>query len=76
MPAALRITASIGVAAFPADARTASELLERADGAMYHSKRTGRDGVSYAGGAGFVRLERGEARGEGWREAAAAEERA
>ncbi|HYW52537.1 MAG TPA: GGDEF domain-containing protein [Dongiaceae bacterium] len=61
------ISASIGVAAFPADASTASELLERADAAMYHSKHTGRDGVSFLGatgeperldsgpGAGFVR---------------------
>jgi diguanylate cyclase (GGDEF)-like protein len=46
---AVRITASIGVAAHPADARSANELLERADEAMYHSKRTGRDGVSYVG---------------------------
>jgi diguanylate cyclase (GGDEF)-like protein len=42
------ITASIGVAAYPADATSASALLERADAAMYHSKHTGRDGVSYA----------------------------
>lgn len=41
------ITASIGVAAFPSDARSAEELLERADAAMYHSKRAGRDRVSY-----------------------------
>ena len=43
----IRVTASIGVAAFPADASTASELLERADAAMYHAKATGRDGVCY-----------------------------
>jgi diguanylate cyclase (GGDEF)-like protein len=43
------ITASIGVAAFPVDGRTPSELLERADEAMYHSKRTGRNAVSYFG---------------------------
>ena len=43
----IRVTASIGVAAFPADARTASELLERADAAMYHAKATGRDGLAY-----------------------------
>jgi diguanylate cyclase (GGDEF)-like protein len=42
------ISASIGVAAFPADAQTPSTLLERADEAMYHCKRTGRNGVSYA----------------------------
>ncbi|HEX3465901.1 MAG TPA: GGDEF domain-containing protein [Candidatus Elarobacter sp.] len=59
--ASLRVTASIGVAAFPADAVTASELLERADAAMYHSKETGRDGVSYRGlDGGFVRLRREE----------------
>jgi diguanylate cyclase (GGDEF)-like protein len=44
---AVRVTASIGVAAYPADATDASELLERADAAMYHAKRTGRDGVAY-----------------------------
>ena len=43
----LRITASIGVAAFPPDASTANDLLEQADAAMYHTKRTGRNGVSY-----------------------------
>lgn len=43
------ITASIGVAAFPADATTPQGLLERADELMYHSKRSGRDAVSYAG---------------------------
>ncbi len=43
----IEITASIGVAAFPRDARTAEDLLERADAAMYHSKRSGRNRVSY-----------------------------
>jgi diguanylate cyclase (GGDEF)-like protein len=42
------ITASIGVAAYPYDAADASELLEIADAAMYHSKRSGRDRVSFA----------------------------
>jgi diguanylate cyclase (GGDEF)-like protein len=44
----LPITASIGVASLPYDARDANELLEVADAAMYHSKRTGRDRVSFA----------------------------
>jgi diguanylate cyclase (GGDEF)-like protein len=44
----LRITASVGVASFPYDAREANELLEVADAAMYHSKRNGRDRVSFA----------------------------
>jgi diguanylate cyclase (GGDEF)-like protein len=48
----LPVTASIGVAAFPYDAASASELLEAADAAMYHSKRTGRDRVSFLTGPG------------------------
>ncbi|HTU70384.1 MAG TPA: GGDEF domain-containing protein [Candidatus Baltobacteraceae bacterium] len=48
----MRITASVGVASFPHDARDANELLEVADAAMYHSKRTGRDRVSFAVNAG------------------------
>lgn len=43
----IQITASIGVATYPHDAATSSELLEVADAAMYHSKRHGRDRVSY-----------------------------
>jgi len=42
-----RITASIGVAAYPLDARDAPGLLERADAAMYHSKRVGRNAVAF-----------------------------
>ncbi len=53
----VRITASLGVAALSADASDASELLECADAAMYHTKQTGRDGVSYVlPGGGFSRL--------------------
>lgn len=48
-PAGVTITASIGVAAYPADAATPNDLLERADEAMYHSKRCGRNAVSYFG---------------------------
>ena len=44
----IRVTASIGVAALPFDAHDANELLEVADAAMYHSKRSGRDRVSFA----------------------------
>ena len=41
------ITASIGVAAFPVDARTPEALLEAADAAMYDAKRAGRNRVSW-----------------------------
>jgi diguanylate cyclase (GGDEF)-like protein len=44
----VRVTASVGVATFPFDATSSSELLEAADAAMYHSKRAGRDRVSFA----------------------------
>jgi diguanylate cyclase (GGDEF)-like protein len=54
----IAITASIGAAAFPAEATTASALLERADEAMYHSKRGGRNAVSYFGVDGTLELRR------------------
>lgn len=44
----LPVTASVGVAAYPFDASDASELLEMADAAMYHSKRSGRNRVAFA----------------------------
>jgi diguanylate cyclase (GGDEF)-like protein/putative nucleotidyltransferase with HDIG domain len=37
------ITISLGVAAFPADGMTSSEIVERADRAMYWAKRLGRN---------------------------------
>ncbi len=46
------ITASIGLAGFPDDAASAGELLERADAAMYHSKRAGRNRVSFYAASG------------------------
>lgn len=45
---AIPITASIGVAAFPVDARSAEGLLEAADAAMYQAKRAGRNRVAFA----------------------------
>jgi diguanylate cyclase (GGDEF)-like protein len=44
----LHITASLGVASFPDDARAPEELLRRADDAMYRVKAERRDGVAGA----------------------------
>jgi len=41
----LQVTMSIGVAAFPDDAREQALLIERADLALYHAKQTGRNRV-------------------------------
>jgi diguanylate cyclase (GGDEF)-like protein len=53
-PGGLRISASIGVAVYPIDAGDAGMLLERADAAMYHSKRAGRDTVAYVDADGTL----------------------
>ncbi len=39
----LKVTASIGIATAPADARTKENLLERTDQALYHAKHQGRN---------------------------------
>ncbi|WP_242394034.1 sensor domain-containing diguanylate cyclase [Anaeromyxobacter oryzisoli] len=39
----LRVTLSLGVATFPDDGKKKSELVERADGCLYHAKRHGRN---------------------------------
>lgn len=39
----LRVTISMGVAAFPADGQTALELIQRADQSLYRAKMTGRN---------------------------------
>jgi diguanylate cyclase (GGDEF)-like protein len=60
----VRITASVGVAAHPHDAACSSALLEAADAAMYHSKRNGRDAVSFAIEPGCFTCVRSEAGGK------------
>jgi diguanylate cyclase (GGDEF)-like protein len=45
----VRITASLGVASYPADSRDKSKLLSLADEAMYLVKNTTRDSVAAAG---------------------------
>jgi diguanylate cyclase (GGDEF)-like protein len=44
-----KITASMGVAVFPDHGRSAKELIEAADKALYRSKSDGRDRVTLAG---------------------------
>ncbi len=39
----IKITLSIGVATFPDDARSKADLVEAADGGLYHAKRHGRN---------------------------------
>jgi diguanylate cyclase (GGDEF)-like protein len=41
----LHVTASLGVATFPADGDSAEQLLKHADAAMYRAKAQGRNGV-------------------------------
>src|SRR5262249_35056072 len=57
-PGPIRATVSIGVAAFPADAKNADELIHHADVAVYGAKLQGRNGAP--GGACEVEVERGE----------------
>jgi two-component system, cell cycle response regulator len=39
----LRVTLSLGIATFPDDAGRKADLVERADGCLYHAKRSGRN---------------------------------
>lgn len=45
----LRVTASFGIASFPADGKTRAELLRAADEAMYRVKHGTKDGILLAG---------------------------
>jgi len=44
----LSVTISLGVASYPEDAMTKIGLIDMADGALYQSKKNGRDRVSTA----------------------------
>src|SRR3990172_8290155 len=49
-PDGIQVRISLGVAAYPEDAPSPSELIEAADQALYRSKRSGKNCVSRAGG--------------------------
>ena len=44
----LFITVSIGVAVFPREGKTAADLISRADAALYHAKKNGKNRVAMA----------------------------
>lgn len=46
----LSLTLSVGVASFPEHGKTAAELIEQADLALYSVKRQGKNGIMVAGG--------------------------
>lgn len=48
-PLSGKLTISIGVACFPSDARTARQLIERADISLYEAKRSGRNNYKIYG---------------------------
>ncbi len=52
------LRASVGVATYPADAKTAQAIVQRADEMMYQVKQAGRDNIAVAG-LGVVGLEGG-----------------
>jgi diguanylate cyclase (GGDEF)-like protein len=45
-----RLTASLGVATYPAEGRNAAEFVECCDRALYHAKAEGRNRVGFLGG--------------------------
>jgi len=45
--AELQVSASLGIALYPADARNERDLMAHADAAMYHTKQTGRNGYTF-----------------------------
>lgn len=53
----LPVTASLGVAAVPAQARSVRELFEAADAALYHAKRNGRNRIGFTYGDRLVCLD-------------------
>jgi hypothetical protein len=63
----LPLTISLGMAAFPCDARTADTLMAEADGAMYKAKRAGRNQVCFSRPRTSARLSHGPFAAETYR---------
>ena len=55
----LHVTLSIGLATFPVDAATPSNLIARADAALYEAKNQGKDRVVASSAAGSAVMDRG-----------------
>jgi len=53
-----RITASCGIAGFPLDGKTSEELIQKADQAMYFSKRYGRNRATLANRMKYLKAHR------------------
>ena len=51
-----RVMISCGIAGFPSDAKTPEELIQKADEAMYFSKRNGRNTTTVLGKIPYLRL--------------------
>jgi len=51
-----KITASAGIACFPSDGQTMDQLIQKADEAMYFSKRHGRNRITLAGKINYLNM--------------------
>ena len=52
----MKITASVGIASFPVDGVAMEDLINRADEALYFSKRHGRNSITLAGRIKYLKI--------------------
>ena len=55
-----RITMSVGVVSYPKDALVKDDLIKKADGAMYHAKKTGKNKICHFDGNKIVEYKEDE----------------